>query len=218
MPRRRASSSAGRQPLPPCLPLLPPPAPLLPLAPGRPAPAPPAPAPGLAHARELSGRRRRAQRREGGGAGRGGEGRSGRGRARAGAALLRKQPREGILGAGPAPSRARGAGPRAARVTGRLRPAAAGARLPRVGGRPRRRGRAGLGKRREILPRAAASPHPQPPEAPGLPPLSVPDLEARVAELHASPDVGNGMELGERRSPFLNPQPPELQGCKKEAE
>lgn len=49
--------------------------------------------------------------------------------------------REGILGVGPAPSRARGAGPRATRVTGRPPPAA---RFPRVGGRRRRR--AGLGR------------------------------------------------------------------------
>lgn len=48
--------------------------------------------------------------------------------------------REGILGVGPAPSRARGAGPRATRVTGRPPPAA---RFPRVGGRRRR---AGLGR------------------------------------------------------------------------
>lgn len=61
-------------------------------------------------------RRRAGRRGEGAGA-----------RARAGSGLLRKQPREGILGAGPAPSRARGAGPRASRVTGRPSPAATSA-------------------------------------------------------------------------------------------
>lgn len=66
----------------------------------------------------------RGRQRRAGGAGRGGGGVL-VGRARAGAGLLRKQPREGILGAGSAPSRARGAGPRAARVTRRPRPAPA---------------------------------------------------------------------------------------------
>jgi hypothetical protein len=63
-------------------------------------------------------------------------GRSPSWRGRGGAAQLRQQPREGILGSGSAPSRAHGAGPRAARVTA----ASAGAeRLPRVGGRAQRR-------------------------------------------------------------------------------
>lgn len=78
-------------------------------------------------------------------AGRGGAARGGSGRG--GAALLRKQPREGILGAGPAPSRALGAGPRASRVTCRrgAATASASAWLPRVGGSPWRRGRLACG-------------------------------------------------------------------------
>lgn len=105
----------------------------------------------------------------------------------AGAALLRKQPREGILGAGPAPSRARGAAPHAARVTGWLRPAApAAARRPRVGGRPRRRRRRGRSGGEKV---ASCSRTP----APGprtRAPLSVLKLEARVADLPASLDLG----------------------------
>jgi hypothetical protein len=70
------------------------------------------------------------------GAGAEAPGRSPSWRGRGGAAQLRQQPREGILGSGSAPSRAHGAGPRAARVTA----ASAGAeRLPRVGGRAQRR-------------------------------------------------------------------------------
>lgn len=160
-PGRRASRAPGGRPS------------SLVLSP-RPPPAPPAQRPPPRGA--LGAEAARAAAR---GRGRRGEG--------AGAALLRKQPREGILGAGSAPSRARGAGPRAARVTGRPRPAAA-ERLPRVGGRLQRRGRAGRSRLRESVPSAAATP------APGLgaPARSGRELGAGVAELDASSDLGAG--------------------------
>lgn len=142
--------------------------------------SPPSRSPGSAPAPARSSR--------GGGGARSGAGAgAARGGEAAGAALLRKQPREGILGAGSAPSRARGAGPRAARVTGRPRPAAA-ERLPRVGGRLQRRGRAGRSRLRESVPSAAATP------APGLgaPARSGRELGAGVAELDASSDLGAG--------------------------
>lgn len=124
LPERRASCSTGTRPSP--------------LSPLRSAPAPRAPRP--APARELSERRRRAQRCGGGGARRGGAERRGeRGRApRSYASSARGDP-----GRRPRPLTCPR---RRAACHPRDWQAPPAARFTRVGGRPRGRGRAGLGR------------------------------------------------------------------------
>lgn len=165
-----------------------------------------------------------------GGAGRRGEGAGARvqarARARAGSGLLRKQPREGILGAGSAPSRARGAGPRAARVTGQPSPTAASAasgalRLPRVGGRAV--AAAGVAGPGEAAGKSALCSHPAlpTPTSPCTPGLRTPPSLLRNWGLRGWcrafwwPDFrGGSWNSSERRSPFPTPtpHPPEFQG------
>lgn len=161
-----------------------------------------------APARELSGRRRRAalrgRRPAGGREGGGGSGEGGGGAGGGRGPAPTQAAREGILGTGPAPSRGRRAGPRAASgraasTRGRKTAAAAGVSRP--------------GEAAGKLPSAAAPPPPSPPQALGTPPFLSrswgPGCTAPCQPEFWGWGGGGGDGTRERSSRFPDPPPPE---------